>query len=201
MATVSKVIETSLPPVVRFEVTADCDTLKASFKILEKPSEYSTCDLKFRRYTRKCKPEGGAADNEWCTQEVWRILWSYKYSSDLSDKEYSGTDVELGEIACDCTCAKIISSVCVSAKQLASTDLQSGGKGYYTEYTVEFTADFKGVKKKWVQNVRVDGPRSWYGYSYFKCFELEPPYKQSLYATLAKDGLVPPGFELEPNVS
>lgn len=161
------------PPVTSFVVNYDCAKLQINATSVGKPGSLLTFTPKFRRYTRQCSPEGGAAANEWCTQEVWRVTADYTWTSDLQPgKVNQEKDVDAGEVACDCHCAQIVGRICITGKDIASSGLQGTSGNYHTDYTVEFKATKDDAQwKTWTQGVRVDGSRSWYGYDYSECFD------------------------------
>jgi hypothetical protein len=181
------------PPVTSFVVNYDCAKLRISATSVGKPGSVSTFTPKFRRYTRQCTPVGGAAANQWCTQEVWRVTADYSWTSDLEPgKVNQEKDVDSGEVACDCHCVQVVGRICVSGKNIASSGLQGTSGNYHTDYTVEFEATKDGAPPQtWTQGVRVDGPRSWYGYTYHRCFDSND--RADFCAKLGADRIVAPG--------
>jgi hypothetical protein len=64
------------------------------------------------------------------------------------------------------------STICVTGTQVSSSGLQHNGD-YYTDYVVDFVATIGEEKLlPWTQSVRVNGSRSWYGYSFSRCFDV-----------------------------
>lgn len=162
------------PPVTSFVVKYDCSKLQISTASVGQPPNVLSFTPKFRRYTRECTPNRPAARNEWCTQEVWRVTADYTWTSALQPgKVNQEKDIDSGEVACDCDCAQVGARICVTGKDVSSSGLQGTSGSYHTDYTVEFKATKSGaVWKTWTQDVRVEGSRSWYGYSFTKCFDV-----------------------------
>ena len=133
-----------------------------------KPPQVTDFKSNLRRFTRECRPAGGKAKDEWCTQEVWRVTVDYSFGSDVDPNARSERkNVKSGTIACKCDCVKVVGQACVSGKGIYSSGLQGESGNYYTDYTVQYKATIGRKKwKSWTQGVRSKGGRSWYGYSY-----------------------------------
>lgn len=55
--------------------------------------------------------------------------------------------------------------ISIAGKDIASSGLKGAPNNYHTDYTVEYKARAAKIELKWQGAVRVDGPRSWYGYN------------------------------------
>ena len=128
-------------PETIFTVDYDCKTLKANFSgYVQKPPQLKDLQVNIRRVTRECTPEGGKAEDEWCTQEVWRVTVDYSFKSDASDQVFSNKGVYVGEIACECNCVKL---TCPPNQKLKMSLFWITNKGPHTEWWNVWAVDSK----------------------------------------------------------
>lgn len=190
-------------PQSSFFVNFNCTTLTASVVAQPPPSSppsVTNLTPRLRRFTTTDGCSSGR--NQWCTREVWRVTADYTLTSDLDPRNVSAQkDVPAGEIKCDCTCVNLTAPTptptpprraCVSGKSISSSGLQGYPTNPHTNYQVEYTAKLDRHEVRWTQSKRVDGDRSWYGYSYSKCFD-EKEGAPGLCQQMTAEGLSPPG--------